>query len=45
MFNAAYVPRVERERQPVRPREAMTGDLLHPAEDFTLCQRPPQIGH
>lgn len=44
-INKAAVPRVERERQLVGPGEAVTGDLLHPAEYFTLCQGPPQIGH
>lgn len=39
------LPRVEGERELVGPCEAVTGDLVHPAENFTLCQRPPQVGH
>lgn len=39
------IPRVERERQLVGPVEAVTSNLLHPSEYFTLCQGPPKIGH
>lgn len=39
------IPWVERERELVGPREAVTSDLLHPSEYFTLCQGSPQIGH
>lgn len=42
---AADAPGVEREGQLVRPVEAVTRDLLHPAQDFTLGQGPPQMGH
>lgn len=43
--NVAGIPRVERKRELVSPCEAVTSDLLHPAENFTLRQGPPQIGH
>lgn len=43
--NVDDVPGVEREWELVGAREAMTSDLLHPAENFTLCQGPPQMGH
>lgn len=42
---AGVVPGVERERELVGACEAVTGDLIHPAEYFTLRQGPPQIGH
>lgn len=41
----ADVPGVEREGQLVRSVEAVTGDLLHPAQNFTLGQGPPQMSH
>lgn len=43
--NVFDIPWVERERKLVGPSEAVASDLLHPAEYFTLCQGPPQIGH
>lgn len=39
------IPWIERERELVGSCEAMTCDLLHPSQDFTLLQGPPQISH